>query len=89
MVQAGFCNMAIAQIIKYEGDAIKSSNEYLEEKAQTLGLKIWNKSEAKREMSDASANSPKDLVFILDEIRTTETCFRLDVEQKLTPCVQP
>lgn len=46
----------------------------------------WFRGGADTEQPDNQDSPPSRLVFILDEIRTTGACFRLDEERRLSPC---
>ena len=69
--------------------AMKSANEFFEEKSQSLGLNVQGKSKADKAQTGSQGSSAKNLIFVLDEIRTTETCLRLDAEKKLKACDSP
>ena len=69
--------------------AMEGVSDFLEKKSQSLGLN-WIKNKVRQDQALNSSyqdNSPTALVFVLDEIRTTDACFCLDAERKLVPSV--
>jgi hypothetical protein len=48
---------------------------------------VLDQSKSNNESSSPN-NKPTDLVFVLDEIRTTETCLQIDEERNLAQCKQ-